>query len=128
MTWAFLQKLQVITAQRNRKGCLLAVIGHIPAGEKLQDSRRGQYLFYDHNLKTHILSAFGEVPLRSQTRDGIQKWLHGKFSSGMSWNSVRHLRTTFGTLLNAAEMDELIRQNVVKKTRLPRPIHSENRR
>jgi hypothetical protein len=28
-------------------------------------------------------------------------------------------------LLNAAEMDELIRQNVVKKTRLPRRIHSE---
>jgi integrase len=82
-------------------------------------------LFYDHNLKTHILSAFGDVPLRSLTRDGIQKWLHGKFSGGMSWNSVRHLRTTFGTLLNAAEMDELIRQNVVKKTRLPRRIHSE---
>jgi hypothetical protein len=82
-------------------------------------------LFYDHNLKTHILPVFGEVPLRSLTRDGVQKWLHGKFSAGMSWNSVRHLRTTFGTLLNAAEMDELIRQNVVKKTRLPRRIHSE---
>jgi integrase len=82
-------------------------------------------LFYDHNLKTHILSAFGEVPLRALTRDAVQKWLHGKFSGGLSWNSVRHLRTTFGTLLNAAEMDELIRQNVVKKTRLPRRIHSE---
>jgi integrase len=42
----------------------------------------------------------------------------------MSWNSVRHLRITFGTVLNAAEMDELIRQNVVKKTRLPRRVHS----
>lgn len=38
-------------------------------------------LFYDHNLETHILSAFGDVPLRSLTRDGIQKWLHGKFSA-----------------------------------------------
>jgi integrase len=28
-------------------------------------------------------------------------------------------------MLNAAEMDELIRQNVVKKTRLPRRVHSE---
>jgi hypothetical protein len=56
-------------------------------------------LFYDHNLKTRILPAFGNIPLRSLTRDGIQKWLHGKFSAGMSWNSVRHLRTTFGTML-----------------------------
>jgi len=82
-------------------------------------------LFYDHNLKTHILAALGDVPLRLLTRDGVQKWLHAKFSAGMSSNSVRHLRTSFGTLLNAAEMDELIRQNVVKKTRLPRRIHSE---
>jgi integrase len=82
-------------------------------------------LFYDHNLKTHILPVFGDIPLRALTRDGVQKWLHGKFSAGMAWNSVRHLRTTFGTLLNAAEMDELIRQNVVKKTRLPRRIYSE---
>jgi integrase len=82
-------------------------------------------LFYDHNLKTHILPAFGDVPLRLITRDGVQKWLHGKFSAGMSWNSVRHLRTSFGTLLNAAEMDELIRHNVVKKTRLPRRVHIE---
>ena len=72
-------------------------------------------LFYNHNLETHILPVFGDDPLRSLTRDGIQTWLHGKFSAGMSWNSVRHLRTTFGTVLNAAEMDELIRQNVVKK-------------
>jgi hypothetical protein len=35
-------------------------------------------LFYDHNLKTHILPVFVEVPLRSLTRDGIQKWLNGK--------------------------------------------------
>jgi integrase len=82
-------------------------------------------LFYDHNLQTHILPAFGDLALRLLTRDAVQKWLHGKFSAGLSWNSVRHLRTTFGTLLNAAEMDELIRQNVVKKTRLPRRIHSE---
>jgi integrase len=81
--------------------------------------------FYDHNLKTHILPVFGEVPLRSLTRDGIQKWLHDKFRAGMSWNSVRHLRTSFGTVLNAAEMDDLIRRNVVKKTRLPRRVHAE---
>jgi integrase len=81
--------------------------------------------FYDHNLKTHILPVFGDASLRSLTRDGVQKWLHGKFSAGLSWNSVRHLRTSFGTILNAAEMDDLIRQNVIKKTRLPRRIHSE---
>jgi len=77
-------------------------------------------LFYDHNLNTHILPVFGDVALRLLTRDGIQQWLHGKYRGGLSWNSVRHLRTVFGTLLNGAEMDELIRQNVVKKTRLPR--------
>ncbi|WP_044176485.1 N-terminal phage integrase SAM-like domain-containing protein [Granulicella mallensis] len=58
-------------------------------------------LFYNHNLETHILPAFGDVPLRLLTRDAVQKWLHGKFSAGLSWNSVQHLRTSFWTLLAA---------------------------
>jgi integrase len=82
-------------------------------------------LFYNHNLKTHILSAFGDAPLRSLTRDGIQKWLNGKFRGGMVLELSPALSDHVGTLLNAAEMDELIRQNVVKKDRLPRRIHSE---
>jgi Phage integrase, N-terminal SAM-like domain len=35
-------------------------------------------LFYDHNLKTHILPAFGDVPLRLLTRDNkktsLDRW------------------------------------------------------
>ena len=77
-------------------------------------------LFYDHNLNSHILPAFGDVALRLLTRDGVQQWLHARYRDGLSWNSVRHIRTVFGTVLNVAEMDDLIRQNVVKKTRLPR--------
>jgi integrase len=83
-------------------------------------------LFYNHNLKTHILPEFGSVLLRSLTRDGVQQFLHAKQRSGLSWNSVRHIRTVFGTILNAAEMDDLVRQNVVKKTRLPRRTHTED--
>lgn len=44
-------------------------------------------------------------------------------NSAPPWPGTRS--GTFGTLLNAAEMDELIRQNLVKRTRLPRHIHSE---
>lgn len=82
-------------------------------------------LFYDHNLNSHILPAFGDVALRLLTRDGIQQWLHAKYRGGLSWNSVRHIRTVFGTILNVAEMDDLIRQNVAKKTRLPRRSFGE---
>jgi hypothetical protein len=72
------------------------------------------------NLCSHILPAFGDVALRLLTRDRIRQWLHAKYRDGLSWNSVRHIRTVFGTVLNVAEMGDLMRQNVVKKIRLPR--------
>jgi integrase len=85
-------------------------------------------LFYETNLNAHILPEFGDVPLRLIARDDVQRLLQAKGRSGLSWTSVKHIRVVFGMILNAAEMDDLVRQNVVKKTRLPRRTYSEDSR
>jgi integrase len=43
-----------------------------------------------------------------------------KLRAGLSWKTVKHIRTTFGTILRAAEADDLLSDIPVHKTRLPR--------
>jgi len=85
-------------------------------------------LFYETNLNAHILPEFGDVPLRLIARDGVQKLLQAKARGGLSWTSVKHIRVVFSMVLSAAEMDDLVRQNVVKKTRLPRRTYTGDSR
>jgi integrase len=60
------------------------------------------------------------VQLRLITRDAVQRFLGAKLQSGLSWKTVKHLRTVFGTVMGAAETAELIPSNPVRKTRFPR--------
>jgi integrase len=76
--------------------------------------------FYDNMLKTHLIPAFGETQLRLITRDAVQSFLFGKTRSGLSWKTVKHIRTAFGTMIESAVMQDLIPANPVRKTRLPR--------
>jgi len=56
-----------------------------------------------------------------------------KTRNGLSWKTVSHIRTAFGTIIEAAVMQDLLTDNVVRKTRLARrgpveeksPIESE---
>jgi hypothetical protein len=69
------------------------------------------------------LATEGEFFAQPKVVDAASELLRDVF--GADKLPLRILRTTFGALLNAAEMGELIRKNVVKKTRLPRRIHSK---
>ncbi len=75
---------------------------------------------YRYMLRVHLYPAFGQVQLRLITRDAVQSFLAAKLQSGLSWKTVKHLRTVFGTVMGAAEMAELIPSNPVRKTRFPR--------
>lgn len=60
------------------------------------------------------------MQLRLISRELIQGFLSGKLRSGLSWKTVKHIRTTFGTVLAAAEMQGLIPRNPARQTKLPR--------
>lgn len=75
---------------------------------------------YDYVVNYHLIPALGDMQLRLITRDSVQSFLLGKLKTGLSWRTVKHVRTTLGTILKAAEDDDLIASNPVSKTRFPR--------
>jgi integrase len=75
---------------------------------------------YGYIFNIHLLPTLGEMQLRLITRDVVQNLLAAKLRSGLSWKTVKHIRTTLGTILGAAECNGLIETNPVASTRLPR--------
>jgi integrase len=75
---------------------------------------------YKYVVHTHLLPAFGNVQLRLISRESIQLFLAQKMKEGLSWRTVKHFRTTLGTILGTAEFWAYIEDNPVHKTRLPR--------
>lgn len=59
--------------------------------------------YYQYMLRVHLYPAFAKVQLRLITRDGVQGFLSAKLRSGLSWRTVKGLRTLFGTVMAAAE-------------------------
>jgi integrase len=76
--------------------------------------------YYQYMLRFHLYPTFADVQLRLITRDAVQSFLSAKLCSGLSWRTVKGLRTLFGTLMAAAEADEIVPSNPVRKTRFPR--------
>jgi len=76
--------------------------------------------YYQYMLRVHLYPEFGNLQLRLITRDAVQSLLSAKLRSGLSWRTVKGPRTLFGTVMAAAEADELIPSNPVRKTRFPR--------
>jgi len=74
---------------------------------------------YGYVLKHHLLPEFGNTQLRLITREKVQQFLSAK-SSGLSWKTIKHIRTVFGTVMGAAEIAGYISGNPVRTTRLPR--------
>jgi integrase len=88
--------------------------------EVLPTLKHSTQKFYQYMLKVHLYLAFGQMQLRLINRDTVQLFLAAKLRSGLSWRTVKSLRTAFGTILAAAESAELIPSNPVRKTRFPR--------
>jgi hypothetical protein len=76
--------------------------------------------FYDNLIDTHLMPVFENTQLRLITKDAVQSFLNAKAQGGSSWKTVRHVRTMFGSILDAAYRDDLLVSNPVRKTRLPR--------
>ena len=74
---------------------------------------------YEYIIETHLLPTFGNIQLRLISRESIQALLANKLKD-LSWRTVKHIRTTLGTILGAAEFWGYIEDNPVRKTRLPR--------
>jgi len=75
---------------------------------------------YKYCVASHLLPALADVQLRLISREIVQKLIMEKLKSGLSWRTVKHLRTTLGTILGTAEFWGYIEDNPVRKTRLPR--------
>jgi len=90
--------------------------------------------FYDNMVETHLIPVFGDKQLRLITKDSVQSFLNAKAKGDASWKTIKHIRTVFGSILEAAVRDELLTSNPVRRTRLPRrgpeketaPIATEN--
>jgi integrase len=74
---------------------------------------------YEYVLKSHLYPEFGHVQLRMISRDMVQRFLLKK-TQALSWKTVKHIRTVFGTAFKAAFDDGLVSDNPVLKTKLPR--------
>jgi integrase len=75
---------------------------------------------YEYVLNVHLVPAFGDRQLRLILREQVQDLLNAKLRGGLSWKTVKHIRTVLGTVLGAAEYWDIIESNPVRKTRLPR--------
>ena len=75
---------------------------------------------YQYILRVHVYPAIGDMQLRLINRDVVQGFISAKLRSGLSWRTVKSIRTALGTVMGAAEMAELIPSNPVRKTRFPR--------
>jgi integrase len=76
--------------------------------------------FYDNMVDTHLMPVFGNTQLRLISKDSVQSFLTAKAQGDSSWKTVKHIRTVFGSILEAAVRDELLASNPVRRTRLPR--------
>jgi hypothetical protein len=84
--------------------------------------------FYNNMLNAHLIPAFGDTQLRLITRASVQSFISAKAQSDLSWKTVKLIRTAFGTIVEAAVMQDLLTDNPVRKTKLPRRGPSARKR
>ncbi len=82
---------------------------------------------YRYLLEVHVLPAFGQYQLRDISREVIQAFLTAKLGSGLSWETVHHLKCTLSKLLGTAEEWGYVADNPARKTKLPRRQPNEER-
>jgi len=83
--------------------------------------------FYDNMVDTHLMPVFSNTQLRLISKDSVQSFLTAKAHGDSSWKTVKHIRTVFGSILEAAVRDELLASNPVRKTRQPRRAPVEDK-
>jgi integrase len=82
---------------------------------RLRKSSMGIYSF---NLENHILPAFGEIPIRDLSRAHIELCLSGLQRKGYAVSTLRSVRATFSTVLEAAVGRRFISDNPAHRIRI----------
>jgi integrase len=80
--------------------------------------RKSSMRIYNFNLDQHILPAFGEVPLRDLSRAHIESCLSGLQRKGYAVSTLRSVRATFSTVLEAAAGRRFISDNPAHRIRI----------
>jgi integrase len=75
---------------------------------------------YRYVLDVHLVPVFGKTSLSDIKREWIQTFLATKFSAGLAWKTVKHIRGVLGRTLSSAEEWGYITHNPALKTKLPR--------
>jgi len=80
--------------------------------------RKSSMRIYNFNLDNHILSAIGEVPLREISRSQIESCLSGLQRKGYAVSTMRSVRATISTVLEAAVGRRYIADNAAHGIRI----------
>jgi integrase len=80
--------------------------------------RKSSMRIYGFNLEKHILPALGEVPIRDISRAQIEGCLSGLQRKGHAVSTLRSVRATSATVLEAAISHRYIEENPVHRIRL----------
>jgi integrase len=108
------------SSRRQRNWTLRSYIEDRWLPEVLPTVKRSTQNHYRYVANQHLIPELGDMQLRLITRHDVQDMLLRKHRSALSWRTVKHIRTTLGTVLGAAEIDELVDSNPVRKTKLPK--------
>lgn len=73
--------------------------------------RKSSMRIYSFNLDNHILPALGEFPLRDIRRSDIESCLSGLQQKGYAVSTLRSVRATISTVMEAAVSDRYIADN-----------------
>lgn len=104
-----------------QSSCMLSdFVQRVWMPEVLPTLKHSSKKHYEYIVNVHLIPAFGDMQMRLISRESIQGFLGEKLRSGLSWKTVKHIRTTFGTILGAADMRRLITSNPARQTKLPR--------
>jgi integrase len=90
--------------------------------------RKSSMQIYSFNLDNHILPAFGEIPIRDLSRALIESCLSGLQRKGYAVSTLRSVRATFSTVLEAAVGRRFISDNPAHRIRIREADSKRERR
>jgi integrase len=80
--------------------------------------RKSSMHIYTFNLEQHILPAYGAIPVRDLGRAHIEACLSGLQQKGYAVSTLRSVRATFSTVLEAAANRRFISENPAHRIRI----------
>lgn len=126
--------LDSVTAARETGTYLDPAAGSCPLGEyaqtwlerqvQLKPSTRARYAAI---VRTHILPAFGSVPLARIERSAVTAWVRTLVDAGLAGPTVQHVHRVLHMILTAAVDDGRLVRNPAARVKLPRDRRREKR-